>query len=784
MENEGIMALPEGQPNAKEQPLPAITSGDSYDAATTALSRVNPEQLTAYKQVIRKEIESLQLSPSDLETMLEIVEYLSQNPAKYEETLKQLIDQDYVEAGDLPDQYDAVFLGAMLAVLNEVKLSQAELAQAPMQMEPTMEGMPPAAMAKGGLADVAQYLASQGRNNDTMLAHITPVEAQLLQSMGGSGTINPRTGLREFGFFSFIKKAFKAVVGAVKSVLKNPIVRIVATVALATVLGPSGYALMSSSAAAATAAGATTLAAGGNLKDALIASATSYFGAGGTIGGVNPASAIASRVGQYLPGGATGAVAGGVGAGLTGAGIGMLAGMKPADALRMGAMQGLTTGATQAFQNWRAGSQPAQGQPTPEQPAQGQPAPEQVAAPEAAAPTPTQAAEQVSAGAPGPIGTAQQVGPLVSPTATPSQLAPSGMRYDPFTGQYKPSTFGAMASGSVQQAANLPASTFTSRLGQFFRSPSMDTATNAFLVNPNAAPGTLMRYAPAALTTVGIGALTGGFKEEPVNEAPLYDRTRTGTNYIKEHPELFGGTLGRVEGMPAPYNPYIPTPAYSTLPTTTPRIPTPPTVMPRGATAQPYGIVQPYNVTGLYGVPELSAPVQQPVYAAGGGFLSAPPKPNDDPLYPTETIRNIREQAGIEATAPYAPDDFKAAVSRMNDGDKYAELNGWNGRVNGEYARDLQKQWDTSPVPGWVRNVLAMPLNKAAGGHMTKFPRKTGPINGPGTGTSDSIPAMLSDGEFVFTAKAVRNAGGGSRRKGAKRMYALMKKLEGGSVEG
>jgi hypothetical protein len=66
----------------------------------------------------------------------------------------------------------------------------------------------------------------------------------------------------------------------------------------------------------------------------------------------------------------------------------------------------------------------------------------------------------------------------------------------------------------------------------------------------------------------------------------------------------------------------------------------------------------------------------------------------------------------------------------------------------------------------------------------TNFPRKTGPINGPGTGTSDDIPAMLSDGEFVFTAKAVRNAGAGSRRKGAKRMYKLMKMLEGGPVKG
>jgi hypothetical protein len=41
-------------------------------------------------------------------------------------------------------------------------------------------------------------LASLGRYGDTMLAHINPQEAALLKSMGGAGTINPRTGLREF----------------------------------------------------------------------------------------------------------------------------------------------------------------------------------------------------------------------------------------------------------------------------------------------------------------------------------------------------------------------------------------------------------------------------------------------------------------------------------------------------------------------------------------------------------------------------------------------------------
>lgn len=63
-------------------------------------------------------------------------------------------------------------------------------------------------------------------------------------------------------------------------------------------------------------------------------------------------------------------------------------------------------------------------------------------------------------------------------------------------------------------------------------------------------------------------------------------------------------------------------------------------------------------------------------------------------------------------------------------------------------------------------------------------------IEGPGTGTSDSIPAMiyqdggpvqearLSDGEFVMTADAVRGAGDGNRNKGAARMYELMRQYE------
>jgi len=47
----------------------------------------------------------------------------------------------------------------------------------------------------------------------------------------------------------------------------------------------------------------------------------------------------------------------------------------------------------------------------------------------------------------------------------------------------------------------------------------------------------------------------------------------------------------------------------------------------------------------------------------------------------------------------------------------------------------------------------------------------SGPVEGPGSGVSDSIPARLSDGEFVFTAKAVEQIG-------ADKLMAMMKDAE------
>ena len=100
-------------------------------------------------------------------------------------------------------------------------------------------------------------------------------------------------------------------------------------------------------------------------------------------------------------------------------------------------------------------------------------------------------------------------------------------------------------------------------------------------------------------------------------------------------------------------------------------------------------------------------------------------------------------------------------------------------------------------TPGMPMNTSGAPMNLPMGyamGGMPMtgiaslgtggYPRRTGQISGPGTETSDSIPAMLSDGEFVVTAKAVKALGKGNRRAGAKKMYALMHHLEKNAARG
>ena len=95
------------------------------------------------------------------------------------------------------------------------------------------------------------------------------------------------------------------------------------------------------------------------------------------------------------------------------------------------------------------------------------------------------------------------------------------------------------------------------------------------------------------------------------------------------------------------------------------------------------------------------------------------------------------------------------------------------------------------PSPVFVAEGGIMSLEKGGTvddyGGIEAFKRKNGEIAGPGTMTSDDIPAMLSDGEFVTKAISVLGAGvkhGGAktqeeaRKKGAEFFYNQQRELE------
>lgn len=111
-----------------------------------------------------------------------------------------------------------------------------------------------------GLGSIAQDLARYGRGGDTMLAHISPDEAQFIDHLQGGRRTNPHTGLAEYSLFGKILKA---------------VVRAGAAVGGFMIGGPAG---------AAAGAGLATKLTGGSWKQALGSAALSGIGSLGAQG--------------------------------------------------------------------------------------------------------------------------------------------------------------------------------------------------------------------------------------------------------------------------------------------------------------------------------------------------------------------------------------------------------------------------------------------------------------------------------------------------------------------
>ena len=119
--------------------------------------------------------------PEDLDKAIGLLEFVLQNPDKYQEVRDAAVKDGIINAQMVPDQFDQVFVVSLLIALYGLQ-----------------DRLKTQGYARGGLAVAARRVAAAGRGGDSQLAHVNPREAEMLKRMGGSGTINPNTGLREY----------------------------------------------------------------------------------------------------------------------------------------------------------------------------------------------------------------------------------------------------------------------------------------------------------------------------------------------------------------------------------------------------------------------------------------------------------------------------------------------------------------------------------------------------------------------------------------------------------
>ena len=142
----------------------------------------------------------------------------------------------------------------------------------------------------------------------------------------------------------------------------------------------------------------------------------------------------------------------------------------------------------------------------------------------------------------------------------------------------------------------------------------------------------------------------------------------------------------------------------------------------------------------------------------------------------------VKDQLKIQFSRLYpkgnneSPEDYDVRINALVEGagDQTVDVGNMadGGRVSRAYGSDKLVE-QASGIEG-------LPINMNSKGVKELDMRETGGFIPP-VGVkekADDIPAMLSNNEFVFTADAVRAAGGGSVNKGAQRMYDLMKNLE------
>lgn len=324
-------------------------------------------------EAMERAVVNMPIVPEDLDDAIEFLEQIVLDPPRYAEIRQQAIREDVIDEDTLPAEFDPVYIVSLLVALYGL------------QDRLESEGY-----ARGGLSVAARKLADMGRNGDTELAHVTRGEAAMLRRAGGSGTINPNTGLREY--FKLKKLKLGKILAAVAPVALSFIApgigtaiggAISSSLGLGLAAGGVGQSILGSAAL-----GAGFGALGGGAKGALTGAVTGGLGAGlgGELGqlagltgpmanvagsslisaglagatGRNPLSGalrgavgagvgeLAGGFGQQVTGMGPGAGNEGLGRGITAAGAGfgtaLAGGMDPRAAAIAGGLSGLAAG--------------------------------------------------------------------------------------------------------------------------------------------------------------------------------------------------------------------------------------------------------------------------------------------------------------------------------------------------------------------------------------------------------------------------------------------------------
>jgi hypothetical protein len=148
-----------------------------------------------------------------------------------------------------------------------------------------------------------------------------------------------------------------------------------------------------------------------------------------------------------------------------------------------------------------------------------------------------------------------------------------------------------------------------------------------------------------------------------------------------------------------------------------------------------------------------------------------------------ENLKNPEVQAAIQNQAPVITDAMREAAIREGGGTSSGS--GWTYTPYTPTASETGDAGDSGDGSGWASGGMA---SYAAGGLGSLGSYSDGGqlLRGPGDGVSDGIPAVigkgqpakLADGEFVLPARIVSELGNGSTEAGAKKLYAMMDRIE------